>query len=212
MGESRAPVGAAQGGRKIVPVTHRHGGQNPAGILVHLTAQAGTEPLLQATGARPEAAAFAQPGKSLRLPCPQYNAVGKEGCTVGRLRRFQCKAPLHPLPGFTDRQGIAFHPEIRRFAVDPLHPQHGVHNARVVGWRHQLHLSGQHHRLPGILCLHPGQPGVGMPYRSQPRRCAQQQAEGGFAGAVRDAQQQADGYKKCRKRHKKFRLRQKSAY
>ena len=106
----------------MVPVTHRHGGQNPAGILVHLTAQAGTEPLLQAAGARPEAAALPQPGKGLGFFGQQGRAIGKEGCTVGRLRRFQCKAPLHPLPGFTDRQGIAFHPELCRPAVDPFHP------------------------------------------------------------------------------------------
>ena len=212
MGKARTPVGAAQGGRKIVPVTHRHGGQHPAGIFVHLTAQAGTEPLLQAAGARPEAAAFAQPGKSLRLPCPQYNAVGKEGYTVGRLRRFQCKAPLHPLPGFTNRQGIAFHPELCRPAVDPFHPQHRIHDTRIIGCRHRFHFCRQCYRLTGVFFQRLFQTGIGMSRGSQPGRRTQQQAEQCFAGAVRDAQQQADGYKKCRKRHKKFRLRQKSAY
>ena len=66
--------------------------------------------------------------------------------------------------------------------------------------------------ISGVFFQRLFQTGIGMSRGSQPGRRTQQQAEQCFAGAVRDAQQQADGYKKCRKRHKKFRLRQKSAY
>ena len=146
MGKARTPGSAAQGGRKIVPVTHRHGGQNPAASSF-ISPRRLVLSRFAGGGAR-QAAALPQPGKSLRS-LAHSTTPSARGCTVGgRLRRFKCKAPLHPLPGHRPA-GYRIPP---RNSARPLtrsvHPQHRIHDTRIIGCRHRFHFCRQCHRLP----------------------------------------------------------------
>ena len=201
--------------RKMGPVSYRHGSQHPAGAAVHAAAKRCTKPLLQPVGARPETAALPQDRKVrgfLRLHCRQRDAIGVPVHPLIFCRGGQHKSPPHLLPGFALRHLLTLHPEIRCRAVYRLHSKHCLHRIRHPGRRHGLHLGSQHHRASGIAFLHRAPLGIGPRGGCHARHCTQQKAEGRFAGAVRDAQHKAGSNKKCRKRHKKFRLRQKSAH
>ena len=215
MGKTRAPVGAAHGRRQITPVAGSHGSQHTAGLAVHTAAQRRTEPLLQAVGAGAEAAAFAQNCKlrpilvHFRL---QSDAVRIQADPASGCRGRQYKSSLHPFPGFALRQSTALHPEGFRAAVHFLYMQNRIHDTGIVGIRRAFHLCGQHQRTACI--LHPDalQPVCRVQHRCHTHSSTQQDAERCFAGSIKDAQHQTNGNKKCRKRHKKFRLRQKNAH
>jgi hypothetical protein len=90
--------------------------------------------------------------------------------------------------------------------------QNSIHDTGIVGIRRAFHLCGQHQRTACI--LHPDalQPVCRVQHRCHTHSSTQQDAERCFAGSIKDAQHQTNGNKKCRKRHKKFRLRQKNAH
>ena len=215
MGKPGAPVGTAQFGRQMSAVAHRHSGQYSAGAAVHPAAQRAAQSLLQAAGAGAETAALAQNFEFrfflVRL-CQQGDAVGIPLDLVVLLRSRQNKPPAHTLACFTRAQRLALRPEGCRFAVHRLHTEHCIHDAAVVGIRDLFHFSGQHDGAPGI--LHPGafQPGICGIHCCHPGRSPKQQAHRRLAGGIRQAEQQTKGNKKCRKRHKKSRLRQKGAH
>ena len=91
---------------------------------------------------------------------------------------FQRKGPAHPLPGAASRQGGAFHPEVRCFAVHCFHTENGIHDARIKGGADLLHLGGQRDRGPVIGGLQSVQPGVGVQHRPKAQHgpCQQQNA------------------------------------
>ena len=213
MGKPRAPVGAAQLCRKPAAVSHRHGSQHAAGVPVHGTAQALAQFLLQAVGAGTEAAALAQYGE-LRLfgqgLCLQGDAVRVLRRLFFHVRLLQREPALYPLPCRAGGQLRTGYAEARRAAVHTFHPQGRVHCVRKIVTVRALHLSSQQHGTPGVICPGTLQPGVCSVHRTKPCQCTQQQADRQLAAAARDAKQQQKGNKKCRKRHKKLRLRQKS--
>ena len=213
MGKPRAPVGAAQLCRKPAAVSHRHGSQHAAGVPVHGTAQALAQFLLQAVGAGAEAAALAQYGE-LRLFCQRLCLQGDAIRVLRRLffhvRLLQREPALHPLPCLAGGQLCTGYAKARRAAVHAFYPQGRVHCVRKIVTVRALHLSSQQHGAPGVICPDTLQPGARGMHRAKPRQCAQQQTERQLAAAARDAKQQQKGNKKCRKRHKKLRLRQKS--
>ena len=213
MGKPCAPVGTAQLRRKPAAVAHRHSRQHAAGVPVHLPAQALAQFLLQAVGAGAEAATLAQHGE-LRLfgqgLCLQGDAV----CVLRRLffhvRLLQREPALHPLPCRAGGQLRTGYAEPRRAAVHAFYPQGRVHCVRKIVTVRALHLSSQQHGTPGVICPGTLQPGARGMHRAKPCQCTQQQADRQLTAAIRDAKQQQKGNKKCRKRHKKLRLRQKS--
>ena len=213
MGKPCAPVGTAQLRRKPAAVAHRHSRQHAAGVPVHLPAQALAQFLLQAVGAGAEAAALAQHGE-LRLfgqgLCLQGDAVRVLRRLFFHVRVLQREPALHPLPCRTGGQFCTGGAEARRATVHAFHPQGRVHCVRKIGAVRALHLSSQQHGAPGVVCPGTLQPGVCSVHRAKPGQCAQQQADRQLTAAIRDAEQQQKGNKKCRKRHKKLRLRQKS--
>ena len=164
-------------------------------------------------GAGTEAAALAQYGE-LRLFRHRLCLQGDAVCILRRLffhvRLLQRKPALHPLPCRAGGQLRTGYAEPRRAAVHTFHPQGRVHCVRKIVTVRALHLSSQQHGAPGVICPDTLQPGARGMHRAKPRQCAQQQTERQLAAAARDAKQQQKGNKKCRKRHKKLRLRQKS--
>ena len=215
MGKARAPVGAAHGRGKMAAVAHRHGCQHAAGLSIHAAAQGCAEPLLQPVGAGAETAALSQLFEVRSLPirfCQQHNAVRIQAHPALLCRNGQHKSALHPLSRLTFRQGLAFHPEGGLCTIDLLHPQDCVHNAGIVGGRNAFHLCRQHQRTGGILHTDALQPFFRVQHRCHAHCSTQQNAERRFAGSIKNAQHQTTGNKKCRKRHKKLRLRQKGIH
>ena len=199
----------------MAAVTHRHSGQHTAGAAIHAAAQGCTEFLLQAVGAGAEAAALAQNFK-IRFVFVRYgqqgNAVGVSVHPAACCGCRQGKASLHPLACFAVRQRLALHPEGHRLAVHFFHMQDRIHDAGVIGVRDRFHLCRQHQRTPGV--PHPKlfHPVLGVQHGRHARSGPQQDAQRCRPRLFKDAEHQAKGNKKCRKRHKKFRLRQKSAH
>ena len=193
MGKPCAPVGAAQLRRKPAAVAHRHGSQHAAGVPVHLPAQALAQFLLQAMGAGAEAAALAQHGE-LRLfgqgLCLQGDAVRVLCRPFFHVRLLQREPALHPLPCRTGGQFCTGDAEARRATVHAFHPQGRVHCVRKIVTVCALHLGGQQHGTPGVICPGTLQPGARGVHRAKPRQRAQQQADHQLAAAARDAKQQ----------------------
>ena len=212
MGKSCTPVGAAQCCREIAPVPYRHGGEHPAGAAVHPAAQGGAEPFLQTLCPGTEAFARYQRGKISQIGPLQGNAVGTAVYPVPLCRRGQLYPAAHPLPRLTVRQTGAYHPEVGGAAVDLFQMEHSIHCIGQIAFCGFFHLC--HHGQGASGILHPDlfQPGVGGVHRSGSGGGTQQQAQPRPPGAFPSKKQQTKGNKKCRKRHKKFRLRQKSAH
>ena len=155
MGKSCAPVGAAQLRRKPAAVAHRHGSQHAAGVPIHDTAQALAQFLLQAMGAGTEAAALTQYGE-LRLFCQRLCLQGDAVRVLRNPFRFircrQREPALHPLPCRAGGQFCTGDAEARTSAVHAFHPQGRVHCVRKIGAVRALHLGGQQHGAPSVIC------------------------------------------------------------
>ena len=127
------------------PVAHDHGGQNPRRVMGHSPAQGPTQPSLEPGRPGAEGAALPQPFQRFvpeKFP-GQRDAVRVEVEPVRFRRRFQRELPTHPLPGLAFGQGGAPDAEVCRLAVHLFHPQHRVHDARIIGAVRPLHLGGQ---------------------------------------------------------------------
>ena len=216
MGEPRAPVGRAEGRRKMGTVPGDHGRQHPGRPGGHPLPQGSAEPLLQPGCPGTEGAAPAQRHGVLHRFRRQHHAVGVEVLLSGHRRGFQRKTAPEPVACFADRQTGALHPEGHRFPGRLLHPQHGADGIGRPGGRHLFHFRFQQEGPAVIGCCQPFQPGAGVRRQAESQRCPQDQtdavAPGRFPAQTPGRRKEQPGSKKCRKRHKKSHLRQKSAH